>query len=553
MKYGSMILLLLFMVQTNMSQLYTFQKIEEDYIPLEDATQISGNEVWSDTIFQIPVGFNFMIYGRKFDSCFLQQGNLFFNHHLADIQTSDTAYCFFSSRYNIDDSGDDNSGSLSPVYYKTEGIPGNRVFIIEYVNTKIKSGTNDYTIDFQIRLHEYNGTLEIHYGSFSGDKALMLYMGVSMVTYNQTDSIIVIRQTRISGLADIFKINDSDPWIQVSITPAKNDAYRFMYDRDIILNNYVDMTLISELGNDYNLNCNGEIIFAEGRSIGAEIGHNFLRDYEWAERFILSDSAVLKGFVSQNYGFASDNDSVSYGIYLPGNDRLPDKNLLTKKISFKDLDLNGNLNIAGIDPPVILKDTFFISFGIPPYDDYSENCIGIYYTYADPYMPTNYDYGRTTARWMDGNWYDIFTSRYIDPLSPKLPYLPHTNDLIHFSLAPLVNFFTRNMTPVDDHVKAVQQLLETKQFVEYENIRLYPPYPNPAMNSVTIGFEITEAIPVKLSFYKLNGAEVFSTIMDCMACQTNHYDVEISNWESGEYIGLIQAGTKQISFVIIKL
>jgi hypothetical protein len=557
MRCGYLILLFSFLAQISYSQLYTFEKVEEEYQPLENGIQISGSEAWTDTIYHIPIGFDFIIYGKKFDSFYLQQGNLFFNRYLDNNESYDTAYFFFTSQFNIFDSGNDTLGSLSPIKFETSGVPGSQIFVIEYNNATVETDFGLYFhIDFQVRLYEYNGTLEFHYGptDYDSEKEILQYLGVNMVTFNEQDSVIVIRQTRLGGRANIFFIDDSNPWIGVRITPEENDVYCFLYDRDIILNNYVDYTLISELGNYYNLSCNGEIIYSEGNSLGAEIGHNILKDYEWAERFIIYDSVVLKGFVSQNYGYINNNnDSVYYSIYLPGSDLLPGKSILTRKISFHDLDLSGNLNVFGIDKPFIIKDTFFITFGVPPYEDYSDNCIGIYYTYADPYNPINYDYGRTAARWMDGNWYDIFTSRYINPYTPKLPYLSHTDDLIHFSIAPLVNFCTKNLTPIEDHIKATEPPVGIKRSIEYENIKLYPPYPNPAENSVIICFEIKETIPVKLSVYKMNGAMVHNTRLDCIAYQPVNYNMDISTWETGEYICLLQAGAKQISFVITKL
>lgn len=557
MKQGYLILLLFFLVTNSYTQLYTFERDDAEYHPLVNAIQVSGSKPWSDTVYQIPIGFDFTFYGKKFDSCYLQQGNLFFNQHLDNSKASDTTYSFYTFQFNIYDSGDDTSGSLSPVKYKISGVPGNQIFVIEYTNARLESDFDlFFHIDFQIRLYEFNGTFEFHYGptDYSSDKEILQYLGVNMVILNEQDSIIVLKQTRLSGRANIFSINDNNPFIGVRITPANNYVYRFLYDRDVILNNYVDLNLISELGNYYNLNCNGEIIYSEGNLVGAQIGHNIMKDYEWAERFILNDSVVLKGFVSQHYGYINnDYDSAYYSIYLPGSDKLPGKSILTRKVSFQDLDLTGNLNIFSIDTPCIMKDTFFVSFRIPPYEDYSDNCIGVYYTYADPYNPINYDYGRTAARWMDGKWYDIFTSRYIDPLAPKLPYLSHTDDLIHFSLAPVVNFFTKNLMPVEDHVKTIEQSLGINLPVNYANIILYPHYPNPAENSITISFVIKETVPVGLSVYKMNGIMVYNTRIDCIVNQRTYYNMDLSGWGMGEYIYVIQVGSKQISSVFIKM
>ena len=549
MRRYAVILLLVAIAVAGRSQIYTFEKGHGDYKSLEDAVQISGAVPWEDNIFALPIGFDFNVYGRKFDSCYLQQGSIFFNIAPDRIQAFDTAIIFFTFMFNLYDLGVDSAESLSPVKYRTTGDPGNRIFIIEYNDAWVDDDNPVRTyIDFQIWLYEYNGTIEVHYGPFHYpyEWYFLHFLGLSKLATNDLDTVVV-EQTRLILTDDWILIDDfDDPFALYGFIPADGDIYRFLMDRDIVLNPMNNLTLMSELGQG------GEIIDLVGGLLGeteAHIGHGSRKEYEWAERYILEDSVVLKGLVSQHYGFVTDNDSAYYNIYRPRADLLPGESILEKKVAFMDLDLNAGLNILSFDPPLVLKDTFFLAFGVPPYDDYSDNIIGTYII-AGGYDLWKSGFGRTAARWMDGKWYDMYTSMYLTAEVPDIQD-PRLN-AFHLSIAPVLNFFTGNLNPIAGDLKALGQPLGTAPSIKMRNLRLYPHFPNPADQTITIQFENTTWEPVSLNIYRTDGALVYSIRVDAPAnCQTQH-TIDVNSWAHGEYVYILQTANDMISSVFIK-
>jgi len=535
-------------------QVYTFEKEEMDYQPLVDAITISGNKPWSDTVFSIPIGFDFTVYQKTYDTCHLVQGFAFFGHHLKDYSVGDTAILLATFDLDLYDLGYDSLGtSLSPVKYKTTGSPGNQIFIIEYNKAwwDIDDKTRPF-FDFQLWFYEYNGTMEIRYGPayypWSAPSGQMV--GLSMMKATGVDTFRVIQQTRLNGLDDaIFLDVDLDPGVEYTFIPRENTVFRFLYDRDIIFNNVEDFGLMSGLSNDYDNALQG----SHGALLpdsSAMMGHGYRMDTEWAERYIFQDSVVLKGLVSQHYGFTTVNDTAYYNIYLPGPDLLPGISIRERRISFFDLDLTGHLNHFGFDPPLVIKDTFFVSFGIPPYRHYSDNAIGLFFTGADEYREGIMDYGRTAVRFMDGQWYDMYTAFYNTGDLLNNSGLGSV-DLVHLSLAPVVNFFTRNRTPLQDHVQDLNILHET--YAESKEIRLFPHYPNPAEEYLYINYMIHSAGKTELSVFNVAGQLFYKTDINTQQGIPANHLIEVGDWPAGEYIYILQNRRSKISAIFTKL
>ncbi|MDQ3015816.1 MAG: T9SS type A sorting domain-containing protein [Bacteroidota bacterium] len=76
----------------------------------------------------------------------------------------------FSS--DLQDRGVEIDSAMSPTLYRTFGPQGSRIFTLEYKNSGFYSGEleneilKDY-VNFQLRLHEDNGNIEVHIGPYS--------------------------------------------------------------------------------------------------------------------------------------------------------------------------------------------------------------------------------------------------------------------------------------------------------------------------------------------------------------------------------------------------
>ena len=555
-KVPLIIFLLTCIIPACFAQLYTVERYRKDYIPLDEPIQVSLEEPWGDTMLTVPIGFEFELYGQKFDTCYLDQGGIiFYEGDPYDYIDYDTFFIFFCFNHLFDLGHDSTSYSLSPVSYNLSGILGNQVLKIEYKNAWVVTGRDGtrYSIDLQLWLHEYNGTIEVHFGEYNADVLGYFYyfMGISMLYIDEYGEWHAVRQTRLAaGTVETEVYGGDDPWVTCGITPKEDDVWRFLYDRDIILNNHVDLTLISGIT---HIGTVALPTYASDQSILLG-GHGYLNDYEWAERFILTDPVVLKGLVGQHYGRSSGKDSAYYSIYLPGMDLLPGESTFNRKISYEDFDLSGKLNIIGFEEPFLITDTFFVAFGVNPYfyEEGREDIIGVYFTPAQHSIPSNFDYGRTAVRRMDGNWYDIYSSRWISRNSHSKRG-EHPSDLIHFSIAPIVNFFTKNTTPVDDILKAWGQYAVNVQDAASDRITLYPHYPNPAGEFINLRYEVHADAPVILQVFKLNGTMVMNKNIENIKDQPNTVRIDIKEWEPGEYIYIIKNGTGALSSSFVKL
>lgn len=138
------------------SQAYSFSQSKELYTFLEDATSINAGNVWSGfQAFEIPIGFPFTFMDSTFTSVSIEAtGRLIFdeNHYY---------YADMFVVAGMQDKGLENT--LSPLSYQLFGSIGNQILKIEIKNATYKKDLAS-TINYQIWLHESNGTIELHMG-----------------------------------------------------------------------------------------------------------------------------------------------------------------------------------------------------------------------------------------------------------------------------------------------------------------------------------------------------------------------------------------------------
>ena len=156
---------------------FVLETLDQPYEALMGATELSplywdDDAGWDDPEFTIPLGFDFEFSITSFSS--LTQwdyGTSFYGGEAADFYTS--ALFFLLGEVDLADLGNVENDSLgnSPIRWLTEGMPGEQVFTLEYVNAglfdEVYSGEplESYSsLNFQLRLFEATGVLEVHFG-----------------------------------------------------------------------------------------------------------------------------------------------------------------------------------------------------------------------------------------------------------------------------------------------------------------------------------------------------------------------------------------------------
>lgn len=151
---------------SNLKAQYNFTNTTGTFTPLTAGTNMAAGFSWDDDEFNIPVGFTFYAYGKGYDSVVVESNGSLFLHNGLTYNTiyavNDTIPAFAG---NTDDLLDRGS---SPILYQVSGSAGSRVLTVEFRNAGYydDGGVNDF-VNFQFKLFEGTGTIEIHYGPTS--------------------------------------------------------------------------------------------------------------------------------------------------------------------------------------------------------------------------------------------------------------------------------------------------------------------------------------------------------------------------------------------------
>jgi hypothetical protein len=149
---------------TAFGQNYSVDYSTETYQALSGANLVdetpTGGNVGNVTYELIPIGFDFEFEGDTYNS--LKPSD---NGWVQFFEGSEDRYI---SIYDCDLKNFNDTQAESPIYYKTEGTPGNRTFKLEYVKAGFEndSENNDF-VHFQLWILEYCNEFEIHVGNHS--------------------------------------------------------------------------------------------------------------------------------------------------------------------------------------------------------------------------------------------------------------------------------------------------------------------------------------------------------------------------------------------------
>lgn len=136
---------------------------EQPYQELTNDTLVFENP-WFNSTKKVPLGFEFEYFGKSFDSVTVWNDALYFDYESA---TEDSAFYFmlpfeaFLSDRSIPGPW---TTPQSPITYKTEGVPGDRIFKFQVKNAGFSEGTADDYANFQVWIYEKDQSFEFRYG-----------------------------------------------------------------------------------------------------------------------------------------------------------------------------------------------------------------------------------------------------------------------------------------------------------------------------------------------------------------------------------------------------
>lgn len=167
---------------------YGFSESVGTYSPLSTSS-IAYNAPWDDhtsgSAFLAPLGFNFIYDGVAQTQCYISpNGFVTFG-----IQPVPANYLPLSIATSYTSGGavsalgmDLISGTATDnIIYNTIGTAPNRIFVVEWINARRKSGSGNF--NFQIRLHETTNVIDISYGACAPDATVLsTQVGIRGVT-----------------------------------------------------------------------------------------------------------------------------------------------------------------------------------------------------------------------------------------------------------------------------------------------------------------------------------------------------------------------------------
>ena len=161
-------------------QPYNFEIKEDTFVYLENSISINNGAIWGGTqSFSVPIDFPFEFMDTVFTNVILEStGRLIFDgNHFYFIDMLSTL--------GLSDKGSTNS--VSPLSYKIDGAPGERILKIEIRNARHLNDPNA-NINFQIWLYEKEGTIELHVGANNVLSSINFQSGIyQLISFVPTD------------------------------------------------------------------------------------------------------------------------------------------------------------------------------------------------------------------------------------------------------------------------------------------------------------------------------------------------------------------------------
>ncbi len=214
---------------------YTFSQFSQPYVPITNGT-VHGTAVNDDQLFSnIPMGFFISYNGAQFNSVGISSnGFIWFgitpplgtNYNPISSTTASTAYiCAFAR--NLESRSTSGGGELRS---RLAGTAPHRIFTIQWKNyQRYSSGTanNGDIFNFQIRLFEYNQSIEIVYGAMTTTLNATAQVGMrSTVNTNFMNRVVNATNGWNNSIAGT--VNTAAVSYTTTRMPASGQTYRWI-------------------------------------------------------------------------------------------------------------------------------------------------------------------------------------------------------------------------------------------------------------------------------------------------------------------------------------
>ncbi len=233
-------------------QTYQVAVSQRPYVNLTGGQSLV-NGVWSSLDFEVPLGFSLNLFNENIES--LHAADFYGGGFVtSSLNFSETTVVLILSAYVID-RGLEADSAISPVTYKTEGSAGHRIFTLEFENVGFGFGETDngvYTdyINYQLKIYEANGDIEVHVGPYQIDSPELDFEG------HAGPSI---------GLVEAFDFNagqpngeicllDGNPLSPTVITNAISAELNWPIPPNTVYKFYRETSRVNEPGIDYSVN-----------------------------------------------------------------------------------------------------------------------------------------------------------------------------------------------------------------------------------------------------------------------------------------------------------
>jgi hypothetical protein len=210
-------------------------------------------------------------------------------------------------------------------------------------------------------------------------------------------------------------------------------------------------------------------------------GHNSYGDEEWAEKYYINGQAQVLGLGFVAIGnYQNATNKVRLHVKQVNANRLPGQTLGFVDLRYDQLQLNQNLQFISFTNPILVSDSFFVSFdlGDISHGGFEGDTIAMMMGEdGSRIMSDAANFGRNAIKWhshVTANWKDFATQNF-------------TPIMTHFALFPIVSQVPLN-------------LIESAQQKIFGNI-----YPNPVQDEFYIPFQLSEFNSFETYLYDFSG------------------------------------------------
>jgi hypothetical protein len=206
------------------AQNYSFSQTTTTYTDLVSPTVLTGNVVWDDSSFVIPIGFPFQFGGASNTNVEIDANGVLL------FMGPTTAAAIVGFDADFVDRG--TTTSVSPISYQLSGTAGSRIFKVQWKNVGFFDGVPADFANLQIWMYEGSNKIEVRFGTsalaspstiFSPATGPASGLATSIDFLNQSLSGIFLQGNPAAATATTVTSTSSFP--SLSATPANGTLY----------------------------------------------------------------------------------------------------------------------------------------------------------------------------------------------------------------------------------------------------------------------------------------------------------------------------------------